>query len=231
MIAAPPRRARMPRLAGRLRAGAALLVGALTLAAASSASAHPHVWVDARTQILFDSSDRMIGLQHVWTFDEGYSAFVTQGLRRSGDGAIAPEELEELAALNTESLVDFDYFSELKTDGVNQIFADPIDYGMVYENARVILTFTLPLAEPVAAPRLLVLEVVDPTYFVSFRMEDGDDAVQLAGGPQGCATTITRPAAADIAQVQSLSEAFFEALTAANNFGQEFANRALIACP
>jgi hypothetical protein len=36
---------------------------------------------------------------------------------------------------------------------------------------------------------------------------------------------------ADNTQQQKLSEAFFEALTAASNYGANFANRALVACP
>jgi ABC-type uncharacterized transport system substrate-binding protein len=156
---------------------------------------------------------------------------VTQGLDADGDGVTTPEELQELAELNATSLVDFNYFTEVKTDGVAQEFGEPTDYGMVLEDGRATLSFELPLAQPARAGRVLVLEVYDPTFFVSFRMQDGDDAVRLAGGPTGCAKTITRPAEVDIAEVQNLSESFFEALTAAANFGEDFANRALIACP
>ena len=207
-----------------------LLAAALALTPVA-AVAHPHVWVTSQTEVLYDGAQRVTGLRHVWTFDEGYSAYVTQGLDVNGDGVLTPDELQELAELNATSLVDFDYFTDVKIDGALQRFGDPIDYGMVFEDDRATLTFTLPLVEPARVSRVLVLEVYDPTFFVSFRMDDGDDAVRLSGGPSGCATSITRPSTAQIAEVQSLSEAFFEALTAASNFGEQFANRALIACP
>ncbi|HSP25933.1 MAG TPA: DUF1007 family protein [Saliniramus sp.] len=196
-----------------------------------NALAHPHVWVTSQTEVLFDEAENITGLRHVWTFDEAYSAYVTQGLDTNGDGAISPEELQELAEINATSLIDFDYFTVVKADGAAQEFGAPADYGMVYENDRVTLTFDLPLSSPARASKALVLEVYDPTYYVSFRMEEGDDAVRMVGGPEGCATNITRPATVDIAEVQNLSEAFFEALTAAESFGDQFANRAMIACP
>jgi ABC-type uncharacterized transport system substrate-binding protein len=224
----------MIRNARHIAGSAALLRGIVAAALILSpvtALAHPHVWVTSQTEMLYDDSMRVTGLRHVWTFDEAYSAYVTQGLDTNGDGTISPEELQELAELNATSLVDFDYFTVVKTDGAIHEFGSPADYGMVYENSRATLTFTLPLAEPAPPANVMVLEVYDPTFFVSFRMEDGDDAVRLAGGPTGCAMNITRPATVDIAEVQNLSEAFFEALTAADTFGDQFANRAMIACP
>ncbi len=213
----------------RQAAGGILVLLAVHLAA--PATAHPHVWVTSETEIIYDAAKRITGLRHVWTFDDAYSAYVTQGLDVNGDGALSPEELQELAELNASSLVDFDYFTEVKVDGVLRDFAEPFDSGMVYENGQATLTFTLPLREPATADQALVLEVYDPTYFVSFRMDDKDDAVRLSGGPEGCAMTITRPAKVEIAETQNLSEAFFEALTASANFGEQFANRAMIACP
>jgi ABC-type uncharacterized transport system substrate-binding protein len=212
-------------------AAAAISVASIAILACAPAMAHPHVWVTSQTEVVFDADQNITGLRHVWTFDEAYSAYVTQGLDSNGDGIPSPEDLQELAELNTASLVDFDYFTEVKTDGRPQAFGEPADSGMVFENGRATLSFTLPLAQPAKAGRVLILEVYDPTFFVSFRMNDGDDAVRFAGGPEGCAKTITRPAEVDIAEVQNLSESFFEALTAAANFGEDFANRALIACP
>jgi hypothetical protein len=55
--------------------------------------------------------------------------------------------------------------------------------------------------------------------------------VKLASAPQGCATNISRPKPVETAQQQSMSESFFETLTAASAFGAQYANRAIIACP
>jgi ABC-type uncharacterized transport system substrate-binding protein len=102
---------------------------------------------------------------------------------------------------------------------------------MAYENEEVTLTYVLPLKAPTSAGKALALEVADPTYFVAFSMAEGADAVKLAGAPKGCATTITRPKPLDPVQQQKLSESFFNALTAASEFGAQFANRAIVACP
>lgn len=211
------------------------LVIALALLAApfgaAPALAHPHVWVTAKAELAFDGQGRITGVRHVWSFDEAYSAYVTQGLDKNGDGALAPDELQELAKVNTESLVEFEYFTVLKTNGTKRAFAAPRDYGMTYEAGRATLAFTLPLEAPAEAGKIVALEVYDPSFFVSFTMAEGNDAVRLAAGPSGCAVTITRPKPLEATTQQPLSEAFFEALTASSNFGAQFANRALVACP
>jgi ABC-type uncharacterized transport system substrate-binding protein len=76
-----------------------------------------------------------------------------------------------------------------------------------------------------------VLVPDDPTYFLSFALAQGEDAVGLAGAPKGCASTVSRPKTVDSAQQQKLSESFFEALTAASSYGASFANRAIVECP
>jgi len=202
----------------------------LALGSAAPAWAHPHVWVTSRAEIVYGSDGKLVGIRHAWTFDKAYSAFVTQGLDKDNDGKLTPDELRDLAKENTESLVEFDYFTVVKANGTKQAFEAPRDYGMTFEDGQVTLSYVLPLKTPASA-KTLSLEVYDPTFFVAFAMADGDDAVKLASAPNGCATTVTRPKPIDTAQQQKLSEAFFEALTASSGFGSQFANRAIIACP
>jgi ABC-type uncharacterized transport system substrate-binding protein len=212
------------------RSGAILLSIMGFLALTATGWAHPHVSVTARAELLFQEG-RVTGIRHAWTFDKPYTAFITQGLDRNGDGALSSDELQALAKENTESLVDFEYFTVLKANGVKQAFGQPRDYTMSYADGEVTLTYVLPLQKPPATARTIALEVADPTYFVAFTLAEGDDAVRLAGAPSGCATKVTRPKPMDVAQQQNLSEAFFEALTAASSFGAQFANRAIVACP
>lgn len=209
---------------------ALILLAAMTLWT-TTASAHPHVWVTARSELVYDEKAEITAVRHDWTFDEAYSTYATQGLDTDGDGKLSAAELADLAKINVESLSDFGYFTKGKANGKALAFATPTDYSLAFDKGLLTLKFTLPVKTPLPANRMLTLEIYDGTYFVSFVMADGDDAVIATGAPKGCTTTVNRPKKPDEAQQQQLSEAFFEALTANANFGMQFSNRILVACP
>src|SRR5215208_3296192 len=64
--------------------------------ASNSARAHPHVWITAKVEVIFSASVAT-AIRHRWTFDPGYSAYVTQGLAKNADGKLVPDELLQLA--------------------------------------------------------------------------------------------------------------------------------------
>ncbi len=215
-----------------IRPAGFLATAALVCLGAAPAVAHPHVWIVARAELLYGPDGKVTGVRHAWTFDKGYSAFITQGLDANGDGKLSPDELKDLAAENTKSLVEFDYFTVLKANGAKQAFDPPREPAMSYADEAVTLRYVLPLKSPAAATKALSIEVFDPTFFVSFSLAAGSDAVTLVGAPKGCATTITRPKGQDAGQSQqNLSEAFFQTLTGASDYGAQFASRAIVACP
>ena len=76
----------------------------------SLALAHPHVFVAAKAEVIYDGQGNVLGVNHVWTFDESYSSFATMGFPKDKNGKFLPEKLAELAKINTESLADFGYF-------------------------------------------------------------------------------------------------------------------------
>jgi ABC-type uncharacterized transport system substrate-binding protein len=210
--------------------------GILTLAAvalvglSAPALAHPHVWVTAKAEVVYGQDGKVVAVRHSWTFDPAYSAFVTQGLDTNNDGKLTADELQDLAKVNTESLAEFEYFTHLKAGGAKQAFDAPREPSMAFENGAATLSFHLPLKKP-AANRMVALEIYDPSFFVAFDIAEGEDAIKLANAPKGCAATVTRPKPLDAAQQQRLSETFFQALTAASDFGASQANRVIAACP
>ena len=196
---------------------------------AGAAQAHPHVWVTAQAEIVFNPEGAVASIRHVWEFDEAYTAFAVQGLDTDKDGKTSRAELAALAKENAESLPEFEFFTGLKVDGRRQTFAAPRDYFMELNDAKLRLVLTLPLTAPAKPKTSVSLEVVDRTFFVSFAFVEGEGAVQLVNAPKGCAVKITRPTTQ--APQQALSEQAFQALGDSETVGLQFAPKALVACP
>jgi ABC-type uncharacterized transport system substrate-binding protein len=191
------------------------------------ASAHPHVWVKATSQIMYAEDGSIKGIRHAWTFDDMFSTYAVQGITTKAKGIYTREELAPLAQLNVESLKDFDYFTFAKVDGKKQKLADPIDYSLEYKDAALVLHFTLPLKNPIKSKQF-TLEVFDPTFFVDFELQE-KDPVKLVGAPAGCALTIQHPTDGTAA-AQKLGEDNF--LDNSNvGFGAIFANKVTVVCP
>ena len=205
---------------------ASLLSAGLAIAP-MAALAHPHVWITTRAELVYAPDGKVTEIRHAWTFDSGYSAYVTQGMIENGK--LDPEKGRELAKLNTESLADQEYFTVLRAGGAKQALDAPRDAETLFDDGKLTLRFTLPLKQPAASSRLL-LDVYDPTFFVDFALADVDDAVRLAGAPAGCGVEIRRPKPANAADQKNLSEAFFQALTGSQDAGAQFATRTTIQC-
>jgi ABC-type uncharacterized transport system substrate-binding protein len=203
-------------------------LAALSMGLAPPALAHPHVWVTAKAEIVFAPDGRVTGVRHHWTFDEAYTAYVTQGLDKNGDGKLTSEELQELADENAASLNEFDYFTVLKARGKPQAFDPPKEARMTMEKTQVAMSFLLPLKAPVAPTGAVSIEIEDPTFFVYFSLTEGNAAVSLANAPQGCVTTIAKAKPLDATMQKILQD---EGAIQAQDFGIEYANRAIIACP
>jgi len=196
---------------------------------ADLACAHPHVWVTAKTEVVYAPNGSVTGVRHAWTFDDMFSTFAVQGIAPKRKGVFSREDLAPLAEVNITSLKEFDYFTHAKADGKKTTFTDPVDYWLDYQDNVLTLHFTLPLKVPVMA-KTLALEIYDPTFFVDFSFAD-KEAVSLAGAPADCKINVQRPAAAAAAPTQTLGEAFFNALTSSSSFGAQFANAAMVMCP
>ena len=219
----PSRGAHRPAQAGLL---AAL---ALTLGA-GVARAHPHVFVTAKEQVLFDPGGEVTGVRADWTFDDMYSSFVTQGLGTPGE-LLTREQLAPLAKTNVESLAEFGYFTVAKMAGHALAFSEPTDYWLDESPDKLVtLHFTLPLKAPARPVPVLNVSVYDPTYFVDFKMDE-HDPVALVSAPAGCSTSVIKPRPLDASDNQKLSEAFFANLSPGQDFGIKLASKVMVACP
>jgi len=163
-----------------------------TLMAAAPAFAHPHMWVTYELTVDYDQGT-VTGVDHVWTFDDAYTAMALEGLDKNNDGKYDQSELAELLKVNMDGLKDFNYFTVAKLGTAELSFSPPTAAHLEYTNGILRLYFHLPLAKPVLSDADgLSFAVFDPSYFIAFEPEK-TDAVKLAAAPQGCTATIIDP--------------------------------------
>ncbi|WP_442969923.1 HoxN/HupN/NixA family nickel/cobalt transporter [Roseibium sp. Sym1] len=116
-------------MGGRLFMGLLLVLGTLT-----GLSAHPHVFVEARSKLVFDDAGEAVAVRHIFRFDDAFTAFAIQGFDKNNDGIYSREELSELAKVNIESMADFGYFTFGDNTRIELDFKAPTDYWLEVAN-------------------------------------------------------------------------------------------------
>jgi len=198
-----------------LLAGALALFASIQVASTRPAHAHPHVWVNVETTVLYDQG-KVAGFTHRWTFDDMYTAMAVQGLDKNQDGTFTREELAELAQVNIDGLKEFEFFTFARIKETPVKLAPPKDYWLEHKNGVLSLNFTLPIAEPVPAETEgFEFAVYDQTFFIAFDLAKENPVRLSDGAPAGCSAAVGN-SDKDLADLQKLNDAFGGQLTAGN---------------
>jgi len=197
-----------------------------------AASAHPHVWVTVKSELVYAPDGSVTGVRHAWTFDDMFSVFATQGIEAKKKGEFTREELAPLAEVNVGSLKEYDFFTYANANGKKVEFNEPpAGYYLEYNPKDTVLTlhFVLPLKAPVKA-KDLTLEVYDREFFVDFSFAE-KNPVKLVGAPAQCKLSVLNPQQMDAALSQQLSQLGPDQKNSSLTIGSEFANKIVVKCP
>src|SRR5436305_1495934 len=200
---------------------------ALCFAFTTAASAHPHVWIAAASEVIYAADGSVTGVRHAWTFDDMFSTYALQGMESKAKGAWTREELAPLAQTNVESLKEFGFFTFAKAEGKKEKFLEPVDYFLEHKDGALVLHFTLPFRTPVKT-RQLALEIYDPSFFVDFSLQK-QDPVRLVGAPSSCTLAIQGPNDGNSAAQKLGEESFSNGEN--SSYGAMFANKITVDCP
>ncbi|MHA6729049.1 HoxN/HupN/NixA family nickel/cobalt transporter [Devosia sp. A369] len=178
-------------------------VVAVMLGLVVPAMAHPHILIDAKAVVVFDSTGAVAGLRHAWTFDAAFSAWMVQGLDTNGDRVTSPEELQPLADENMADLADFGFYTYAGARDAPMAFTAVGDQRMVYDDGRVTLSFSVNATTPLPAGGRFELAVYDPEYYVAISFAEATD-VTLENAPDSCAAVLVPPTPMDRAVEERL---------------------------
>jgi ABC-type uncharacterized transport system substrate-binding protein len=194
------------------------------------AEAHPHAWIDYRTQVILNDDNKVIALKEHWVFDSTYTEFALHDFNKGkGGGKLDHKLLMDLAAENLKNLKDVDYFTIIEDRGGKKKIASVSDPHSYLVDGKIALDFTVWLKDPADVVKNKVdYMIYDPSYYVSM-LHDKKDAIALKGkNASSCTSDLTTPNP-NKATV-SLAAAIDKNGKAPDDLGTYFAQRMTITC-
>lgn len=184
-----------------LAAGAALLPVA--------ASAHPHVFAEARLDVVV-ANGAVASLRHLWRFDDVFSSTVLMEFDKNADLALDKAELDEVGQTVAASLAEFGYFQLVSANGVDVEMSPPPVMMATFEDNQLVILFESAPKVPVKLEGKLDFGVYDPTFYTAIDFTE-DEQMAVDNLPASCTRTVIRPDPDEaIAQNQaSLTDEFF----------------------
>lgn len=207
-----------------------LPIAALLALAPSVLSAHPHVFADARLEVVAGSDGNIEVLQNVWRFDEVFSSQVLLDFDKNTNLVLDPEELAEVGKTVLASLEEFDYYTTLSQDGQPVGVTKPDVIHVDWKDGQLLMFFAIKPAKPMPLKGKLTFGVYDPTMYAAMDFPTDQDLV-LMGHAKDCKHVVVRP---DPDQViaenkSTLTDAFFEDPTG-TDMSKLFATRMEVTC-
>ena len=188
----------------RWAAPAALLA---SLAAGSvPAVAHPHVWIEMRSDVVFNDQGQVTALNLMWTFDDAYAQMALDGLDTNGDGVYSPSEIEPLTKENIASLKDYDYFTVMRFNGEKQALGEVKEFGQIWSNDKLQLHLQVPLKTPVDPTKgEFVAKVYDPDFFIAIDYVKDEPVTVIGAMPKNCELVVKPvPTDAEVEQTRAM---------------------------
>lgn len=216
----------------RARRKTETLAGALAvlLATAARAPAHPHVFAEARLDVIVDDDRRVETLRHLWRFDDLFSSTVLVEFDRNKDLKLGTDELQEVANIVHESLAEFDYFQLVTANGRDVSMEPPERLIADFTDEQLIILFESHPAEPLPLEGTVSFGVYDPTFYTAIDFTE-DSYLAVDNLPEDCRRAVIRPDPDEaIAQnQQTLTDAFFND-PQGNDLSKIFATKLQIQC-
>ncbi len=203
---------------------------AALLASTAPASVHPHVFAEARLDVVVNPDKTVKSLRHLWRFDDVFSSTVLVEFDKNSDLKLDDAELQDVAQTVHDSLAEYNYFQIVTADGKDVAMKPPPRLMANYDNDQLIIMFesepktTLPLKGKVD------FGIYDPTFYTAIDYTD-DANMAVKDLPATCQRAVIRPDPDEaIAQNQaSLTDAFFND-PAGTDLSKIFATKLELTC-
>ena len=206
-------------------------VGLATLLAPSLAFAHPHIFAEARLEVVSDDKAEISELRNVWRFDELFSSSVVLDFDKNSNAMLDPDELKEVGQTVLESLSEYNYYTTILDNGKTIKVNKPDSITVDYKDGQLLMMFAVKPAEPMPLKGKLSFGVYDPTMYTAMDFATDNDLTVVGDKINACEHKVVRPDPDEVLaeNKDTLTDAFWSDPTG-TDMSKLFATRIEITC-
>ena len=169
-----------------------LFVWLLLLAYAIRAEAHPHMWIDLKSELIIKERTQVFAIYQEWLLDDYFSASLIEEASVNPNGLLFG--IREIVGEILDNLKPHSYFTLISNDG-QKIFSKPIDgFEVEIRENRVWLSFVLPISGKVdLIKQNFSYSIFDPTYYIEMLYFENQPVTFSGEVKKGCHSKIVQP--------------------------------------
>jgi ABC-type uncharacterized transport system substrate-binding protein len=169
-----------------------LLLGILFLVA-TTAYAHPHVFITNRSFIVFEGAT-LVRMNLEWTFDELFSSTIITDFDANKNGRFEAGEVSELKIGAFDNLARFHYFTSIVLDGKPQTLHAIEDFKPSISGGKLIYRFSIPIGVVVkqGETRNLGITLYDDSYYSAFAKMGAENVILSKAEGVECRVSIDK---------------------------------------
>ncbi|MBD9373582.1 DUF1007 family protein [Rhizobium sp. ARZ01] len=197
----------------------------------AAAFAHPHIFAEARLEVVAGDDGTIVELRNVWRFDEMFSSSVVLDFDNNSNLKLDADELAEVGQTVLESLEEYSYYTSITGDGKTIKVAKPDAINVDYQDGQLLMFFKVKPGESLPLKGKLTFGVYDPTMYAAMDFATDGDLVLVGDKFAACKHQVVRPDPDEVlAQNQgTLTEAFWND-PAGTDMTKLFATRLEVTC-
>ncbi|WP_077959672.1 DUF1007 family protein [Ensifer adhaerens] len=208
-----------------------VMAGLATLLAPTLAFAHPHIFAEARLEVVSNDKDEISELRNVWRFDELFSSSVVLDFDKNSNATLDPDELAEVGQTVMESLSEYNYYTTILDNGKAIKVNKPDHITVDYKDGQLLMMFAVKPAEPMPLKGKLSFGVYDPTMYTAMDFATDGDLTVVGDKINACEHKVVRPDPDEVLaeNKDTLTDAFWSDPTG-TDMSKLFATRIEITC-
>jgi ABC-type uncharacterized transport system substrate-binding protein len=166
---------------------------AVLLASAGAAAAHPHVFADARMEIVGDTTGKLLSVRNIWRMDELFSTSVVLDFDKNANGVLDDDELQAVGETVRESIAEWSFYTFVRAGGKLVPMDPPSEIRTLYQDNQLLMFFEMKAKDQIdLKTQPITVSTFDETFFVAFDFAD-ESSFQLVDMPATCTRSMVVP--------------------------------------